>query len=209
MAMILKEYTDFQAANATLLTESDPIDPTKKNLCLAGIFMQANIKNHNGRIYPLTEISKAVQTLSEGVAKKQYPLGELSHPEELEVNLDRVTHLITEIRLDGNNAVGKLKIIPTPMGNVARTLLESGVQLGVSSRGSGNVNDQGLVEGFEVVTIDLVYRPSAPSAYPSLVYEAMRGKKGKIISDLARTVQFDPGAQKYLKKELLSWINQL
>src|SRR5690606_33608661 len=106
-------------------------------------------------------------------------LGELDHPPELTINLDRVSHKITEMWLQGNNGYGKLKIIDkVPMGQIARGLLESGVKLGVSSRGSGNVSNSGIVSDFEIVTVDIVAQPSAPDAYPTSIYESLFNMKG-------------------------------
>jgi hypothetical protein len=100
--------------------------------------------------------------------------------------------------MDGNSGCGKLKILPTPHGQIIRTFVENGVKLGVSSRGSGNVDDRGNVSDFEIVTVDIVARPSAQNAYPKPVYEALNGKRGAIVEDLARAVINDPKAQKFL-----------
>jgi len=113
--------------------------------------------------------------------------------------------------MDGPNGMGKLKILPTPMGNIARTILEAGVKLGVSSRGSGNVNEStGRVSDFRIVTVDIVARPSAPDAYPVPVAEAIRNhKRGAIVEDLASVVRHDPTAQKFLKEEVRKFIDNL
>jgi hypothetical protein len=117
--------------------------------------------------------------------------------------------MITQMWMDGPNGMGKLKVLPTPMGNIVRTLLESGVKLGVSSRGSGNVTDNGEVSDFQIVTVDIVARPSAPNAYPRAVYEARNHRRGAVIEDLSRSMSHDPTAQAFLKKELMGWINNL
>jgi hypothetical protein len=181
-----------------------------KDLYMKGIFIQGGCRNHNQRVYPVNEISKAVDQINECIRRGESILGEADHPEELTINLDRVSHVITEMRMDGNNGLGKLKIIPTPMGNIIRTLLECDVKLGVSSRGSGNVDGSGYVSDFEIITVDIVAKPSAPEAYPRAVYEALNyAKRGVIVEELAEAVRHDPKAQKYLREELLGWINSL
>jgi hypothetical protein len=181
----------------------------KKSLYMKGIFIQGGVKNHNERIYPVNEIKKAVEHINEQIANDISITGECDHPEELTINLDRVSHMITQMWMDGPAGMGKLKILPTPMGNIIRTLIESDVKLGVSSRGVGNVDDRGEVSSFEIITVDIVARPSAPNAYPKPVYESRNARRGRVIEDLAQAVSHDPKAQKYLQKELLSWINKL
>jgi hypothetical protein len=133
----------------------------------------------------------------------------LDHPQTLTINLDRISHVITEIKLEGSNAIGKLKILDTPMGKIAKELVNSGVALGVSSRGAGNVNEGGGVSGFQFVTVDLVAQPSAPNAYPRAVYESLdQYKYGKNIISVAEAVKDDPIAQKYLKEEIMKWLKE-
>jgi len=180
-----------------------------KDLFMKGIFVQGGVRNHNQRVYPVTEISRAVDHVNESIRRGESILGEADHPEELTINLDRVSHVITEMYMDGNNGLGKLKIVPTPMGNIIRTLLECGVKLGVSSRGSGNVDPSGYVSDFEIVTVDIVAKPSAPEAYPKAVYEAFNWGRGGHVEELAEAVRHDPKAQKYLREEILGWINSL
>ena len=117
--------------------------------------------------------------------------------------------MITDMWMDDTNGMGKLKIIPTPMGNLIRTLIESGVKLGVSSRGVGNVDDRGEVSGFEIITVDVVARPSAPNAYPKPVYESLNTKRGRILEDLANAAVTDPMAMRFLKTEMLKAIGDL
>ena len=191
----------------------------KKNLFLTGCFIQGDVRNQNGRVYPMSEISTAVGSIMEQLKNGESVIGECDHPEELTVGLDRVSHMITEMKMDGANGVGKLKIIPTPAGNTVKTLIECGVRLGVSSRGSGNVDDNGYVSDFEIVTIDIVAKPSAPGAYPEAVYENKQyasvyealGYKGRgnNIADLAEAVNHDRNAQKYLTKGVMDWFGNL
>ena len=203
----LREHLSFDQAKMVL--ESD--DKDGKSLYLKGIAIQGGIRNANGRVYPVHEIEKAVKTLNDQVENGYSVLGEVDHPEDLKVNLDRVSHMITQMWMDGPNGSGKLKILPTPMGNLVRTMLESGVKLGVSSRGSGNVNDtNGQVSEFEIITVDVVAQPSAPGAYPTPVYEhLMNTRSGYRALRVAQETQEDPKAQKYLKESLLSIIKGL
>jgi len=168
-------------------------------LFLNGIMMQSELKNGNGRVYPLAEISRAVDEAAKRIAEGNPIMGELNHPDVLSINLDRVSHIITEVRMDGNNAIGKMKLLNTPTGQIARGLIEGGARLGVSSRGTGNVNESGAVSDFAFVTVDIVSQPSAPDAYPNVVREAMENKK---ILSLAEAVVHDPKAQAYFKKEM-------
>ncbi len=121
-----------------------------KNLYLKGICIEGNKRNANERVYPLHEITKAVNTINKQISEGYSVLGEVDHPDDLKINLDRVCHSVEEMWMDGTAGCGKLKILPTPMGNLIKTLLQSGVKLGVSSRGSGNVDDRtGHVSDFE------------------------------------------------------------
>ena len=133
-------------------------------------------------------------------------------PDDLKINLDRVSHMITEMWMDGPNGYGKMKILPTPMGQLVKTMLESGVKLGVSSRGSGNMNEYGSgeVSDFEIITVDVVAQPSAPGAYPTPIYEhLMNTKGGNMAKGLAAEVRNDAKAQKFLKEALTNIIKDL
>jgi Prohead core protein serine protease len=203
----LRETLSFDQAQVVL--ESD--DKDGKNLYLKGIAIQGGIRNANGRVYPVNEIEKAVKTLNDQIQNGYSVLGEVDHPEDLKVNLDRVSHMITQMWMEGPNGYGKMKILPTPMGNLVRTMLESGVKLGVSSRGSGNVSDgTGQVSDFEIITVDVVAQPSAPGAYPTPVYEhLLNTRRGGRAIQIATETKEDPKAQKYLKEALLHVIKGL
>lgn len=178
-----------------------------KTLCLSGIFMQADIKNRNGRVYPLSEISEAVNTGKRRITEQNGLMGELDHPQSLQINLDRVSHVISELWMQGSNAYGKAKLLNTPMGNIAQELIKSGIKIGVSTRGAGNVNESGGVTGFQFITVDLVAQPSAMEAYPGSVYEAVEhAKNGTQILTLAEQIRQDPAAQKYFKREILKFL---
>ena len=130
----------------------------------------------------------------------------------LNINLDRVSHMITEMWMEDANGYGKLKILPTPMGQLVKTMLESGVKLGVSSRGSGNVSESGNgeVSEFEIITVDVVAQPSAPGAYPTPIYEHLMNTRGGYKAyELAQATRNDTKAQKYLKESLINIINRL
>jgi hypothetical protein len=175
---------------------------------LSGIFMQADLKNRNGRVYPLNEIQAAVSSASQRIKETNGIFGELDHPQSLNINLDRISHVITELKMEGPNAIGRAKLLSTPMGLIAKELINSGVALGVSSRGAGAVNESGGVTGFSFITVDVVCTPSAPAAYPSAIYESLEQyKRGHNIVGLAESLKNDPAAQKYLKREIDKWLS--
>ena len=211
MAMTNKlyEYLSFDKAHVQLLEEDNKMTGGK-DLCMKGIFIQGDVRNQNQRVYPVREIGRAVKSITEKLSAGQSVMGELDHPEELSINLDRVSHLITEMWMDGADGYGKLKIVPTPMGNIVKTLLQSGAKLGVSSRGSGNVDDSGAVSDFEIITVDIVAQPSAPNAFPRTIYESlfnMRG--GASVMNTARSALTEAAAQKQLVKDLSRLIKEL
>jgi len=208
MALYLKEHLTFDRASMVVesISEGD-----KKNLYMKGIFIQGGVKNANERVYPVSEIEAAVQALNDQISEGHSVLGEVDHPDDLKINLDRVSHMITSMWMDGANGFGKLKILPTPMGQLVATMLESGVKLGVSSRGSGNVDDMnGKVSDFEIVTVDIVAQPSAPNAYPKAIYEGMMNlRHGHRMLDIAKDAQGNKKVEKYLKEEVMRLINDL
>jgi len=208
MALYLKEHLTFDRAN--IVVESSG-EGSLKSLYMKGIFIQGGVKNANERIYPVSEIESAVETLNKQIQEGYSVLGEVDHPDDLKVNLDRVSHMITNMWMDGPNGFGKLKILPTPMGQLVTTMLESGVKLGVSSRGSGNVNDyDGKVSDFEIVTVDIVAQPSAPNAYPKAIYEGMMNMRhGHKLLDITKGAQGDKKVEKYLKEEVMRLIKDL
>jgi hypothetical protein len=208
MALYLKEHLTFDRAGMVVESVSEG---DKKNLYMKGIFIQGGVKNANERVYPVSEIETAVQTLNEQITEGYSVLGEVDHPDDLKINLDRVSHMITSMWMDGANGFGKLKILPTPMGDLVTTMLQSGVKLGVSSRGSGNVDDMnGKVSDFEIVTVDIVAQPSAPNAYPKAIYEGMMNMKhGHKLLDIAKDARGNKKVEKYLKEEVMRLIKDL
>jgi len=204
----LRERLSFDQARMTVESQQDANGG--KNLYMSGIFIQGDKKNFNERVYPMNEISRAVESIKQRLKEGYSVLGEADHPDDLQVNIDRVSHMITEMWMDGSDGYGKLKIIPTPMGNIIKTLLESGVKLGVSSRGSGNVGSNGQVSEFEIVTVDVVAQPSAPDAYPTAIYErVMQDRRRAALMDVAYAVNHDRSAQKHLQTEVLRFIENL
>jgi hypothetical protein len=206
MSALLVEHLSYDQAK--IVTESVN---EGKDLYMKGICIQGGVKNANERVYPLHEIKRAIETINKQTQTGFSVLGEVDHPTNLRINLDRVSHMITEMWMDGPNGYGKLKILPTPMGQLVRTMLESGVKLGVSSRGSGNVNESsGTVSDFEIVTVDVVAQPSAPNAYPMAVYESLMNMRGgQKMLGLAAEVNQDQRAQSYLQKEIVRLINEM
>ena len=202
----LRENLSFDQANIVLENANEG-----KDLYMKGICIQGGVRNANQRVYPVNEIGRAVKTLNEQISGGYSVLGEVDHPEGLNINLDRVCHMVTEMWMDGPNGYGKLKILPTPMGQLVRTMLESDCKLGVSSRGSGNVVEgSGEVSDFEIITVDVVAQPSAPGAYPTPIYEHLMNARGGMKAyELAQATKEDTKAQRYLKESFVNIINRL
>ena len=204
----LTERLSFDKAN--IIVESKEDGNGGKNLYMEGIFVQGDKRNQNKRVYPTSEIQRAVRNIQTKIDEGFSVLGEADHPDDLQVNLDRVSHMIEKMWMNGADGYGRLKLLPTPMGQICITLLGNGVKLGVSSRGSGNVTESGNVSEFEIQTVDIVANPSAPDAYPDPLYEAiMNGHRGNILMDVASAVNNDKVAEKYLQSEILNFINKL
>ena len=167
------------------------VEGKDKQQYIKGIFMQSDIKNQNGRVYPFSVLQKQVKEFNNKFVKQDRALGELGHPMGPTINLDRVSHVITELIEDGKNFDGKAKIIDTPNGKIVKNLLESGVRLGVSSRGLGSVktNKKGVNEvqdDFVLSTVDIVSDPSAPDAF---VNGIMEGKEFTLTGEVEYDIQ--------------------
>jgi hypothetical protein len=205
----LKEHLSFTQARVVLETEE--AKDGGKTLYMKGICIEGGVRNANERVYPVNEIANAVDTINEQIKSGHSVLGEVDHPDDLKINLDRVSHMIEGMWMEGPCGYGKLKILPTPMGQLVKTMLDSGVKLGVSSRGSGNVNDNnGHVSDFEIVTVDVVAQPSAPNAYPKAIYEGLLNHAGgqrllEMFKDPAKSNK----AQKYVSNEVIRLIRGL
>lgn len=187
-------------------------DDGKKKMYLKGIFAESEEQNQNGRIYAKSEMEKEVRRINEQAKLKRYVLGELDHPSTLEVKLENVSHKIVEMWMEGNKAYGKAEIIEGhPKGQILKSLVESGIQVGVSTRGSGQVNEStGRVTNFRMITVDAVATPSARSAYPETIQEQIEYyKRGNVVTDLSEAVIHDPMAQKYFQLEMKKFINEV
>lgn len=191
-----------------LVCESTQDQAGNKNLWLSGIFMQSEVRNRNGRIYPLSEMTRIVEEASSVIKDCNGIFGELDHPESLTINLQNVSHAITELRMSGNNVIGKARIIESaPMGAIAKALLESGVRFGVSSRATGALNENKIVSSMNFITADLVATPSAAGAMPEAIYESLHlDKNGYRAISLAEQVRHDEAAQKYLVEEIRKFV---
>jgi len=168
MKLITENIEDIQ-----ILTEEKD---GKQHLYIEGVFLQSEIKNRNGRIYPFSVLEKEVGRYNEEYVSKGRALGELGHPDGPTVNLDRVSHRITSLKAEGTNFMGKARILDTPMGNIAKSLLGEGVKLGVSSRGMGSIDRQEsasyVMDDFMLATAaDIVADPSAPDAFVDGIME--------------------------------------
>ena len=202
MELLIEELTPTESHLITETTQDG------KDMYLSGIFMQAELKNRNGRVYPLKEITRAVEGAQKTIKEHNGIFGELDHPQSLSINLDRISHAIMDIRMEGNNAIGRAKLLETPMGKIAKELVKSGVRLGVSSRGAGAVNES-TVADFNFVTVDIVATPSAPGAMPNTVYESLEmSANGRNVLTLAEQVQEDPAAQEYFKRAFMKFLNE-
>jgi len=205
----LKEHLSFTQARVVLETEE--AKDGGKTLYMKGICIEGGVRNANERVYPVNEIANAVDTINEQIKSGHSVLGEVDHPDDLKINLDRVSHMIEGMWMEGPCGYGKLKILPTPMGQLVKTMLDSGVKLGVSSRGSGNVNDNnGHVSDFEIVTVDVVAQPSAPNAYPKAIYEGLLNHAGgQRLLEMFKDPAKGNKAQRFVKSEVLRLIQGL
>lgn len=188
---------------------SDSEESQEKKFFLEGVFAEAETRNRNGRRYSLKEMIRETEKFNAAALAGRPVLGELDHPNVLEVKLKNVSHRITKMWMNGNKAYGRAEILPHhPNGQIAIGLMKDKVQLGVSTRGSGKVGNDGLVENFNMVTIDIVATPSARSAYPQTIQEQLEMYgRGEIITDLAESVIHDSTAQKYFQRELKAFIS--
>lgn len=194
----------------------EAVDSTtqKKKTYLKGIFAEAEARNQNGRIYDLAEMKAEVTRINDLAKANRHVLGQLDHPtpQTLEISLKEVSHRITEMRMGGNLAYGKAEILEChPNGQILKGLVESGVQVGVSTRGAGQLNEStGRVSKFTMKTVDAVATPSCRSAYPETLQEQLQmTKSGMLLQDLAEAVIHDPVAQKYFQIELRKFISNL
>ena len=170
---LITEFTD----NDSLSCLVEKKENGEKSYVIEGIFAQTDKKNRNGRVYPTPIMERAVAKYDQEQISKKRSVGELNHPEGPTVNLDKVSHLITSLKFEGNDVVGKAQILDTPMGRIVKGLLEGGVQLGVSTRGMGSLENRNGVmyvkDDFMLNTVDIVQDPSAPSAFVNGIMEGV------------------------------------
>ena len=171
----MKLIAEFNEQNLQCIVEKN--SSGEKTYAIEGVFAQAEQKNRNGRIYPKKTMERAVEKYVEEQVSKNRAVGELNHPEGPTVNLDKVSHLITDLRFEGNDVIGKASILDTPMGKIVKGLLEGGVNLGVSTRGMGSLEQRGgamyVGEDFVLSTVDIVQDPSAPNAFVNGIMEGV------------------------------------
>lgn len=205
----MKVLTENFGTESKILAES--VDDALKTMFLTGCFMQAEARNRNNRIYPLSEMTNAVADFNKRIQENNGIAGEADHPaDRLSVSIDRVSHIITELHMDGNNAHGKIKILNTPCGLIVKEIISAGYKPAVSSRGAGNVDESGMVSGFMLQTIDVVLDPSASGARPSAIFEALENtKQGNKVMTLSEALINDPAAQKFFKKEFNKFFSEL
>ena len=180
----------------------------KKNTFIEGIFMQAEKKNRNGRVYPKKVLYGAVEKYLDEQVKTGRAVGELAHPEGPTINLDKVSHKITELKFDGDNVVGKAQVLNTPMGKIVEGLIEGGVKLGVSSRGMGTVeNVQGVnmvQEDYLLATVDIVQDPSAQGAFVNGIMEGVEWVWDNGILKAQQLEKYETEIREASSKELSS-----
>lgn len=171
---------------------------------LDGLFLEGETRNQNGRVYPRAEIEAAVNRLNEKISKWGPVPGELDHPDGMNINFDRLAVGITSMTMQGNNGHGRMRVVPEGLGKIIEGAIKAGIRVGVSSRGTGNVDDQGRVSDFDIVTIDAVLNPSAPNAYPtaSLAESIARYGAGIEAMKLSEYAKYDPRAKIHLEKAL-------
>ncbi len=187
---LIKEYIDYSALE--LIKEG--VEGTK-NYFLKGPMLQANVKNRNGRVYMRETLIREVDEFVKNKIKMGRALGELDHPPEPTINLDRVSHMFTDLSMDGDTGIGVAKIMPTPKGQVVTNLIDGGAQLGMSTRGVGTLDGSKVADDYKLITIDIVADPSAPNAFVEGVMEGvdwMISESGDIIdSSNAKEVKTD------------------
>lgn len=164
MSELIREDIDFELVESSI-EEIQEGESTIRNFFITGPFLQAEVINGNKRVYPKAVLEREVESHVKSKIAERRALGELGHPPTSEINLDRVSHLITDLKMEGNTAVGKAKILDTPCGKIARALMESGVKLGVSSRGLGSLKNGIVQNDYKLICVDIVSDPSGPGCF--------------------------------------------
>jgi hypothetical protein len=207
----MKLITEVFNEDCTVLTEAN--EEGKKQYFIEGIFMQGDLKNRNGRIYPSAILEKEMNRYNKDFIQTKRALGELGHPDGPQINGDRVSHLITEMKRDGSNFVGKAKILGTPMGNIVKTFIDEGVKVGVSTRGLGSVKQtkEGIMEvqdDFHLATVDVVTDPSGPNCFVNGIMENTEYYYD-IASGTWRAQEFIEEAVKEVKKQYTRTVRRI
>ena len=180
-----------------------------KKLWLKGICVQGELQNANGRVYPREEIANAVTSIMQRIQEQGPVLGEADHPEGLTISVQNASHAIHEMWMENNDGCGKLLVINEGNGKIVRGIIDAGVLLGVSSRGSGSVDARGRVSEFDIVTIDIVTTPSAPNAFPKPMLEhVLNTRYGPELKYLAE-IRDDASVQKYFQKTLRNVLKEI
>ena len=209
--MILNEYVSSVNGISPVIEESVGTDgKINKHWYLKGIFLQAEVRNRNGRVYPREVIAEAVTSLKNRISSGESVTGELDHPNDLSINSKEISHVIEDINMDGNNGIGKIRILNTPVGLIVKDLLNEGIKLGVSSRGQGELDYNDVVTTYEITTIDIVNQPSAPAAYPTPIYESLfNSKTGRNTLAISTAIsEGDKSAMNYIIESLKQYINE-
>jgi hypothetical protein len=195
MKVLIEAAQDVSVSVEELNEGANPV----KNYYLTGTFMQAETVNRNGRIYPKAILEKELGRYN-GMIQNKRSVGELGHPNSPSINLDRISHLITNLHMEGNIIVGKAKILDTPCGNIAKKLIDEGIILGMSSRGLGSlkqVNNTNLVQDdYKLATVDIVHEPSAPDALVQSIFES---KEWLLVDGVIREVDLENTRRQMLK----------
>ena len=173
MAELIIEHIDFDSLSCEIITENVNGMP-KKNMYITGPHLDSEVKNGNGRMYPKAIIEREVKRLNETKIKQNRLMGELNHPNNVEINLERVSHITKELRMEGNIGYGKSMLLDTPMGKIAQALGEGGVKLGVSSRGVGTLKESVVQNDYNLVCIDIVSDPSGPNCFVDNILESKK-----------------------------------
>lgn len=171
MSQLIIEHIDFDSIQNEIITEELSEGVSSKKFYITGPYLESDVKNGNGRIYPKPVIEKEVSRLNSSKIPQNRFLGELNHPDHIEVNLERVSHLIKELKMEKNIAVGKSLVLDTPCGKIVQSLIEGGVKLGISSRGVGTLKESIVQSDFALHAIDVVSDPSGPSCFMDAVME--------------------------------------
>ncbi len=181
-----------------------------KSLYLKGIAIQGDVRNRNNRVYPKSEIERAVAEMKARISDYGPIAGECDHPDNLTTALERVSHLIEDVWMDGADGHAKFKVVDVGLGSLVGGLIKAGMRVGVSSRGSGNVDSNGNVSDFEIHTIDVVANPSAPEAYPTPILESiMKSSIGREAYSLAHIVKENAEAQSEFRKAFNEFLTNL